>query len=111
MKSDAARGREEGLALGLVVVVTTALALMAHAALVLARTGRWLVEVEANRVEALSAAEAALNRVSSVLDSLPGTGLRPTEFGVVRVTRPGPELALLTTSPTGSGEEIGRAHV
>ena len=104
-----------GFAIGLVVILTLALALLAHAALLLARTEVWITRIEGRRLEAWTRAGAALARYHADADSLPTPGSGTTPFGAVRASRLSPEVAILTAhAGYGGGTSpvpVGRARL
>ncbi|MDT8342693.1 MAG: hypothetical protein RQ751_14375, partial [Longimicrobiales bacterium] len=108
MRAEPAR---RGVALGAVVLVTLALVVMAHAALLLARTESWIVRAEGRRVESGYRAGAALQGATEALDSLPATGWIPGPEGAVEARRLSPETALLRAPLPGLPSREGRARL
>lgn len=101
-------GPRAGVALALVILMTLALAALAHAALVMTRTEGWVARSEGRRVEREYAAVAGVAWVAA-LDTLPSSGVQGTPYAPVRVHRLSPEVALLEAEDAwASGEGRGR---
>lgn len=103
-------GSRRGVALAVVVLLTAALAVLAHAAFVLARTEGLVARGEARRMEAAYRAAAALAWLERRADTLPPTGLHVTPRGSVDVVRLTAEVSLLRAPLEGlpSGESRAR---
>lgn len=99
-----------GMAVAAVLLVTLALLVMAHGALLLARTESLVARFEAGRVAADYRAATALAEVEYRLDSLPGEGSYPTPYGSVSSRRLSPEVALLVAAGDVRGAE-GRGRL
>ena len=85
-----------GVALALVLLVTLALAVMAHASLALAGTEARIARLEARRVAMDREAAAAVAQAELLADSLPPAGDVPLPAGRARASRLSAEVVLLT---------------
>lgn len=97
---------EAGIALVVTLLFGLALVLLAHAALVLARSERWMAAREGSRLEGERSQRAAVLHLVGSVDSLPAPGTHDTPYGGVEVAAPGTELRVGASVP---GTEPGRA--
>lgn len=100
-----------GLALLVVLLVTLALVLLGHAALLMADTEVLISRMERRRVTEEHGRRAALRELAGRADTLPRAGLHVTTHGEVRVERPSAELALLMTPEETPGPVEGAARL
>ncbi|HSG46677.1 MAG TPA: hypothetical protein VLA43_02565, partial [Longimicrobiales bacterium] len=101
----------DGVALAAVLLLTVALAVMAHAALLFSRSEVLVTRSEMRRLEGSYRAAAALASVELGLDSLPGTAALGTPWGPMAAVRLGAEMALLRMSVTASPSGEGRSRL
>lgn len=104
-------GGRRGIALAAVLLITVALSVMAHAALLLSRTEVLITRSEVRRLEGTYQATASIAAVEADLDSLPWTGPLPAPWGSVEALRLGAELVLLRVPIPGIASGEGRARV
>lgn len=107
-------GRQRGIALPAVLLVTLALAVMAHAAVVVAGTESAVARMDAGRVTRDRQAAAALAALELAAEELPPAGVTWQASVRVAISRLSPETALMVArgaGPPGTVLGAGRARI